>query len=64
MRRIRGAKDFAEPGPKECWHPYGLQLLQPDQFTSVVNSILKGERRLLPVARTARGHLIVYRPLF
>ena len=64
MRRIRVARDYAAPGAKECWHPYGLQFLQPEQFTSVVNSILKGEQRILPVARTARGSLIVYRPLF
>ena len=63
MRRIRDTEAYAAVGPKECWNPYGLQMLRPEQFSSVVNSILKGEGRLLPVARTTRGELIVYSPL-
>ena len=60
MRRIRGTEAYAALGPKECWNPYGLQMLRPEQFTTVVNSILKGDGRLLPVARTTKGQLIVY----
>lgn len=63
MRRTQGTKAYAAVGPKECWNPYGLQMLRPEKFSTVVNSILKGEGRLLPVARSARGELIVYSPL-
>ena len=63
MRRIRGAQDYAVPGSKECWHPYGLQMLQPEQFTNVVNSILRGQNRLLPLPSLPGGRLIVYQPL-
>ena len=63
MRKLRGTEAYAVAGPKECWHPYGLQMLRPEKFTIVVNSILKGEERLLPVVRTTKGHLIVYHQL-
>jgi hypothetical protein len=64
MRRNRGVTAYLVPGPKQCWHPYGLQLLRPEQFTVVVNSILRGQNRLLPVARTHTGSLIVYQPIW
>ena len=63
MRKNRGTEAYAVPGPKECWHPYGLQMLRPEQFTTVVNSILQGKDRLLPVARGSSGHVMVYQPL-
>jgi hypothetical protein len=63
MRKIRGTEAYAALGPKECWHPYGLQMLRPEQFTTVVNSILRGEDRLLPVARGSSGHELVFQPL-
>ena len=63
MGRIRGATSYAVPGPRQCWHPYGLQMLRPEQFTIVANSILRGQNRLLPVARSSGDPLIVYRPL-
>ena len=63
MPKIHGVEGCAVPGPKECWHPYGLQMLRPDKFTIVANSILRGQNRLLPVARSSGDPLIVYRPL-
>lgn len=63
MRKIRGTEAYAEAGPKECWNPYGLQMLRPEKFTIVVNSILNGENRLLPVARTSSGHVRIFAPL-
>lgn len=63
MRRIRGTAAYAAVGPKECWNPYGLQMLRPEKFTTVVNSILKGEGRLLPLAPTTRGPVLEFSPL-
>lgn len=54
MRKYTKRETFAPLGPKECWHPYGLQSLQPEKFASVVNSILQGKNRLLPTPKTAR----------
>lgn len=63
MRKIRGTGARAEVGRKECWNPYGLQMLRPEKFTHVVNSILRGENRLLPVARTPSDPIKVFQPL-
>jgi hypothetical protein len=65
MRNSNGRQNFAPVGPKESWHPYGLQSLRPEQFISVVNRIIRGENRLLPV-RHGRAGLEpgVYTPLF
>lgn len=64
MRRIRRAQEYALPGPKECWHPYSLQSLRPEEFSSVVNSILRGDNRLVAVSRVKRKTVQEYRPLF
>ena len=63
MRKIRGAQEYAVHGPKECWHPYGLQMLQPEQFSNVVNSILRGQNRLLPLPSLPGSRSKVYQPL-
>jgi hypothetical protein len=64
MRKRRNEVAHILPGPGECWHPYGLQVLRPDQFTRVVNSILRGDGRLLPLARNHKPEPGVYKPLF
>jgi hypothetical protein len=38
---------FARVGVKDCWHPYGLQGLNPERFVMVASHILKGEFDLL-----------------
>jgi hypothetical protein len=64
MRKDRQKVAHILPGPRDCWHPYGLQMLRPDQFSKVVNSILRGDDRLLPLARDHRAEPGVYKPLF
>ena len=64
MRKLYSQEDFARVGPKECWHPYGLQALGPEKFTHVVNAIISGRQHMLPVARGPRMPALVYRPLF
>jgi len=41
------AEKFAVVGTKDCWHPYGLQGLNPDKFVKVVSRILTGKFELL-----------------
>ena len=38
---------YAVPGPKDCWHIYGLQMLTPRKFAEVVGEILKGRHTLV-----------------
>jgi hypothetical protein len=40
-------QEYAKVGCKDCWHPYGLQSLNPEKFVSVVTRILKGKFELL-----------------
>jgi len=54
MRKYKKKEVFAPIGPKEHWHPYGLQSLQPEKFATVVNSILRGENQLLPIPKTTQ----------
>ena len=55
MRKYAKRETFAEAGPKDHWHPYGLQSLRPEQFIVVVNAIISGRQHLLSVQRQARG---------
>jgi hypothetical protein len=65
MRKSNGRQNFAPVGPKESWHPYGLQSLRPEQFITVVNRIIRGENRLLPVRHRPAGmEPGAYTPLF
>ena len=64
MPRKKKPEKYAVTGPKDCWHPYGLQALGPEKFTCVVNAIISGQQRMLPVARVPRLPALVFRPLF
>ena len=64
MRKKSEPEVYAPIGPKECWHQYGLQVLRPDQFVAVVNSIIRGESDLLPARRTSRHKPTTFAPLF
>ncbi len=54
MPKSKEVEQFATLGEKDCWHPYGLQVLSPTKFTAVVGKILKG-RYILVSSRFARG---------
>jgi hypothetical protein len=49
MRIYRKQETFAERGPRDFWHPYGLQSLRPEKFITVVNAIIGGNQHLLPL---------------
>jgi hypothetical protein len=51
MRKYRKQETFAEIGPRDFWHPFGLQSLRPEQFIAVVNAIMSGTQHLLPLRR-------------
>ncbi len=36
---------------KDCWHPYGLQGLNPEKFVLVTSKILKGKHGLINFGR-------------
>jgi hypothetical protein len=38
---------YASVGVKDCWHPYGLQGLNPEKFALVATHILAGKFDLL-----------------
>ena len=55
MPKRKEAEQFADMGEKDCWHLYGLQVLTPSKFASVVGKILKGRYMLVnPGTRTNR----------
>ena len=47
MPRRKEEEDYAELGEKDCWHSYGLQVLAPSKFSSVVGKILDGPYTLV-----------------
>jgi hypothetical protein len=47
MPARKEASRYARVIVKDCWHPYGLQGLNPDKFANVAGHILKGEFSLL-----------------
>ncbi len=49
MPRRKEEENYAELGEKDCWHSYGLQVLGPSQFSSVVGKILSGQYTLIVV---------------
>jgi hypothetical protein len=46
MPKRKQAEKFAALGEKDCWHLYGLQVLTPSKFASVVGKVLKGHYTL------------------
>lgn len=54
MPKSKDDKGFASLGEKDCWHPYGLQVLSPTKFSTVVGKILGGHYYLIS-SRFARG---------
>ena len=54
MPRRKEDDEYAELGEKDCWHSYGLQVLSPSKFSSVVGKILTGKYTLI-VARLDRS---------
>jgi len=47
MPRKKRPEEYAVLGPKDCWHIYGLQVLTPKKFASVVGKILSGRDTLV-----------------
>ena len=47
MPRRKEAEKFAVLGEKDCWHLYGLQVLTPKKFATVVGKILRGNHTLV-----------------
>jgi len=47
MPARKEVEKYARVGTKDCWHPYGLQGLNPEKFATVVSRILKGKFDLL-----------------
>lgn len=47
MPKRKEDQKFAELGEKDCWHSYGLQVLSPNKFSSVVGKILRGHYSLI-----------------
>ena len=47
MPARKEAEKFASVGSKDCWHPYGLQGLNPEKFAKVASRILGGKFDLL-----------------
>jgi len=47
MPRRKESETFAVLGKKDCWHLYGLQVLTPNKFATVVGKILKGRNVLI-----------------
>lgn len=54
MRKYKKQETFAETGPRDFWHPYGLQGLRPEKFALVVNAIIGGSQHLLPLRRASK----------
>ncbi len=47
MPKRREEQKFAPLGEKDCWHPYGLQILSPSKFATVVGKIIRGKYNLI-----------------
>ena len=47
MPKRKEAEEFAAIGEKDYWHLYGLQVLTPNKFASVVGKILNGQYTLI-----------------
>ena len=47
MPKRKENQDFASKGEKDCWHSYGLQMLTPTKFSTVVGKILRGRYVLI-----------------
>ena len=47
MPRRKEPEKYADLGPKDCWHIYGLQGLSPKKFANAVGEILKGRHDLI-----------------
>jgi hypothetical protein len=47
MPKRKEAEKFATVGEKDCWHLYGLQVLSPRKFASVVGKVLQGRYSLV-----------------
>ena len=47
MPKRKEAERYATVGEKDCWHLYGLQVLTPRKFASVVGKVLQGRYSLV-----------------
>jgi hypothetical protein len=52
MPARKDVEKYASMGNKDCWHPYGLQGLNPEKFALVASRILKGSFNLLGLKRS------------
>jgi hypothetical protein len=47
MPKRKEGERYAALGEKDCWHLYGLQVLTPRKFASVVGKVLQGRYSLV-----------------
>lgn len=52
-KRIK-QEEYAVIGKKDCWQLYGLQVLSPGKFASVVGKVLKGQCSLINAPRVTK----------
>ncbi|MCX6827084.1 MAG: hypothetical protein NTV06_07465 [candidate division Zixibacteria bacterium] len=55
MSMRKEAEQFARVTVKDCWHPYGLQGLNPERFVVVATRILRGEFVILELNHQGPG---------
>jgi len=47
MPKRKETEKYAVLGEKDCWHLYGLQVLTPGKFATVVGRVLRGQYTLV-----------------
>ncbi|MFZ5981221.1 MAG: hypothetical protein ACOYVF_11380 [Candidatus Zixiibacteriota bacterium] len=60
MPKRKEAEEFAAVGEKDYWHLYGLQMLAPNKFVSVVGKVLSGKYTLISSRWKRRAHFESY----
>jgi hypothetical protein len=51
MPRRKEPIEYADVPVKDCWHPFGLQGLNPQKFAFVISMILDGKYDLLDLRK-------------
>ena len=60
MPKRKEAEEFAAVGEKDYWHLYGLQVLSPNKFVSVVGKVLNGKYTLISSRWKNKAHMETY----
>ena len=51
MPKRKKVEKYATLGKKDCWQLYGLQMLSPSKFATVVGKVLQGQYALTNATR-------------